>query len=511
MNCQRARFLIVAVPILFALTATRASAQNPFQIEGTVTDAANSQTSGNALKTVDPAGNAKELSPINGSPTKVGVIHSAALPVLGSTGQNAQVDLNAVWTETKKAANNDLWYYFGWSRDSANGSGFISIEFQQSAAPAACDYANKTEAQLIANCNPWANRKSGDFLLLWDQQGGTTAIYKRVFSGTAPNLTLGPAVAVGSAVAVYSSDGFRGEAAVDLTTDVFSSSGGCQTFANIIPNTVTGNSDTADYKDTVLRAFPPVTNCGSVTITKTTDPTGLSGTFTYTLAAGGTAIFGSGAVDTDCSVSGANATGQCRGTLTTSANQTSDTDTISNLLENDTTWTLGEDSPAPDFEIKSIDCTLGSTTWHLAGTGTLDLAFKVEAGQTTACTIVNKLVKSTPGQTTGQVGYAQVKDSISLTGIKAGASDASSATASFTLYSENTCTTSVGSSGPIALVYANSGTTATAAMSTASAISIAPGITYYWRVTYTGDAFNNGFTTACSQETVRATFTFVGQ
>jgi hypothetical protein len=513
MNCRRAQFLIFAVPILLALATTRASAQNPFSIDGTVLDApgGNSHAVGDALKTIDPSGSSKELSPINGAGTKVGVIHKATLPVLGSTNQNPQVDLNAVWTDTEKAANGNLWYYFGWSRDSASGSGFISIEFQQNAAPAACDYANKTEAQLIAGCNPWANRKAGDFLLLWDQQGSSTTIIKRVFTGTAPNLTLGAGTIVSSAVATYSSDGFRGEAAVNLTTDVFGNSGACQTFANIIPNTVTGNSDTADYKDTVLKTFPPVTNCGTVTITKTTDPTGLSGTFTYTLAAGGTAIFGSGAgaVDTDCSVSGSNVTGQCRGTLTTSASQTSDTDTISNLLENDTNWTLGEDSPAPDFEIKSIDCTLGSTTWHLAGTGTLDAAFKVEAGQITACTIVNKLVKATPSQTTAQVGYAQVKDSISLTGIKAGASDASSATASFTLYSDSACTTSVGSAANVALVYANNGTTASATMSTT--ITIAPSLTYYWRVTYSGDNLNNTVTTPCSQESVTATFTFVGQ
>jgi hypothetical protein len=135
----------------------------------------------------------------------------------------------------------------------------------------------------------------------------------------------------------------------------------------------------------------------------------------------------------------------------------------------------------------------------------------VEAGATTACTIVNKLVKATPGQTTAQVGYAQVKDAINLTGIKAGASDASSATASFTLYSDSSCAaaSSVGSAGPVALVYGNPATTASATMSTV--ITIAPSITYYWRVTYSGDAFNNGFTTPCSQESVRATFTFVGQ
>src|SRR5262249_42166641 len=48
----------------------------------------------------------------------------------------------------------------------------------------------------------------------------------------------------------------------------------CQTFANTIPNTVTGNTldfqATADFKDTVFANFPPVTNCGILTVTKRT-------------------------------------------------------------------------------------------------------------------------------------------------------------------------------------------------------------------------------------------------
>ncbi len=496
----------IAALVLVGVTAPRASAQIPFVIDGTVTDAANSHATGSALKTSDPNGNAKELGPINSSATKVAVIGNAASPMLGLTIQNAQVDLNTIYTQTEKATNGDLWYYFGWARDSANGSGFISIEFEQAPVDPACDYANKTPTQLIAACNPWKNRQAGDFLLLWDQQGGSTDIYKRVFSGVKPNLVLGPLQALGSAQAVYSTDGFRGEAAVDLTTDVFPPGGACQTFANIIPNTVTGNSDTADYKDTVLSTFPPVSNCGSVTVTKTTDPAGLSGTFTYTLAAGGANIFNTGGVDADCSVSGANDLTQCQGTLTTSAQVLSDTDTITNLVEHDTTWTLTEASPGPGFELESIDCSVNGTNYHLAGAGTTVANFLVDAGQTTACTIVNKIVKATPSQSTLQAGSAAIKDEILLTGIQPNASDASSATATFKLYSDSACSTLVSTSSAITLTYDTS-STAHATMSTM--VTIVPGTTYYWRVTYSGDAFNNGFTSACGQESASVTFIFV--
>ena len=67
--------------------------------------------------------------------------------------------------------------------------------------------------------------------------------------------------------AAYSADGFRGEAAVNLTDTIFGGSTACRLFANTIPSTVTGNSDTADYKDTILTTTPPITNCTSTTVT----------------------------------------------------------------------------------------------------------------------------------------------------------------------------------------------------------------------------------------------------
>ncbi len=50
---------------------------------------------------------------------------------------------------------------------------------------------------------------------------------------------------------------------------------------------MTGNSDTADYKDAVLAKFHPIANCGSIVVTKATVPTGLNGSFPYTVARGG--------------------------------------------------------------------------------------------------------------------------------------------------------------------------------------------------------------------------------
>ncbi|GAA2160259.1 hemagglutinin [Pedococcus bigeumensis] len=240
------------------------AADGPYTIDGTIPD-------GNTTELPDPFGNVKELGPKNANTTKIGVIHNAAVPMLDTTNPNGQVDLRRAWLDTERdtAAPNHDWLYFAWERDANSGSGFIAYEFMQNAAPAACAYDTATDAQLIASCNPWANRKAGDFMILWDQQGGSKDLYLRTWSGTAPNLTLGAPGLLDSTVsqAAYSADGFRGEAAVDLTATIFGGSTACKTFANTIPSTVTGNSDTADYKDTILKNAPPITNCTSTTVT----------------------------------------------------------------------------------------------------------------------------------------------------------------------------------------------------------------------------------------------------
>ncbi|MCX6396199.1 MAG: hypothetical protein NTV23_06915 [Propionibacteriales bacterium] len=239
-------------------------AAGPFEIDGIVP--------GTPVPTVlpDPSGATKELGPLNSSSTKIGVIHNAPLPALGLTNPNGQVDLRQAWLKTgKDGGTGDDWLYFAWERDANSGSGFIAYEFMKDAAPVACAYDTATAASLTNTCNPWKNRNGGDFILLWDQQGGSKDLYVRTWSGVKPNLVLGAPVLLTAAQgqAAYSADGFRGEAAINLTTTVFGGSKACRSFANTIPSTVTGNSDSADYKDTILKQAPPISNCTSTTTT----------------------------------------------------------------------------------------------------------------------------------------------------------------------------------------------------------------------------------------------------
>ncbi len=487
-----------AIGLALALCLAPSSfAQNPFAIDGTITDANNSGIPG-ALKTLDPHNNSSELGPINGSTTKIGVINRAAVPMLGFTSQPDKVDLKAVWTQVAMAVDGHQWFYFAWSRDSKVGSGFIAIEIQQAAAPDACVYEGVDQtsptsaADLIAGCNPWANRQAGDFILLWDQQGNSTDIYKRVFEGTAPNLTLGAAEVIGTAVAKFSSDNYSGEAAIDLTADIFPPDAGCVNFANTIAATVTGNSDTADYKDTVLAAFPPMSNCGSLDVTKyTLDPSGLkrfsgTGTFPYTLARSGDQELRYAA-----DVEPGDSLTKIEGTLTGDG----DKDTHLNLIAG-TNYTLGEGTIGAQWTLVSIACTVGSgTTPYSSG------SIPVVINEVTHCIITTQIATSSPAGTTTQ--WVKLFDKITITGINtSAASPASSVT--FRLYSDDACSTQLGNDITANLTY--DGTSATADTSASGGVVVNAGGTYYWRVTYPGDTFNNGFTTTCKSESTTVAF-----
>ncbi len=379
------RSFVTSATVALALLGFSASASaqtctpnaGPFCVDGIITDANNSGVAG-AAKITDPNGGAKELGPINSSSTKIGVINTAPTPMLGLTNPNAQVDLNTVYTQTAIDPNTGhIWYYFAWARDSNNGSGFISIELEKSGVPATC---TGTTGYNNPACNPWSGRQTGDFIILWDQQGNSTQISLRFFNAATPGFGAKIDLDNLTSRAAYSGDFFRGEAAIDFTEVVFPKTGECLSFANTIPGTVTGNSDTADYKDTVLSAFPPVSNCGVLTVKKVTDPAGLSGSFPYTVSrSGGSAIF-DGTVDSDCNNNGS--TLQCDATLTSDGDQ----DTIENLLVG-SDYRVVEGAVGPSFEEVSLVCVLDGTTYTLyPGTGT----FPVAATKTTACTITNR-------------------------------------------------------------------------------------------------------------------------
>jgi hypothetical protein len=521
------RSTLVAVGLTVSMASVASAQNNPFNINGVVPD---SPLGGPAIP--DPHGNSKELGPVNGADTKIGVINTAPPPMLEFTNPNGQVDLGTVWLATHKdLLNSDQWLYFAWNRpDSNTGSGFISLEFQQNALSPSCvytgvDFTNKNDPQtiaLIAGCNPWRNRKSGDFIILWDQQGNTldafADIKRRTFTQVDPScvvnatttceVTLGGIEDLGSVAAAISADRFSGEMAINLTQDVFSGDG-CLTFANVLPGTVTGNSDSADYKDTVFSTFPPITNCGILTVKKLVvdanlnpyvDP--LNPGFGYTVLRGGSLVRNNtdaanhpiDGLAPQTSIVRPNATG---GT----AIHANETQTHTDLIPG--TYTLTETAPLPgSYVLVSIICTDGTGAHTITGGGTFAVEVPDGVAQTD-CVITNKFPPTTPTVATGQ--SVKLNDSVTITGIQPGANSPATAV-TFQLFSEGTCTTQVGANIPATLTYNVAGTEATANTFATNGVSVTVTLgvakTFYWRVIYPGDGqLNNAVTTACGDET----------
>jgi hypothetical protein len=284
----RFQAIAIAASILatLLLTPIAASAQVPYAIDGVVPDA-------NTAEFQDPAGSVSELGPVNNTATKLNDIGSASTPMLEFTNPNGSTDLSTIWLDTEADPTEDLWLYFGWERFADSGSSIVAYEFQFAAPDPACDFADidqvepetAEETALIESCNPWSNRAPGDFMIVWDFGGGATDIVLRTFDGTAFDAGVNLS-ASGFAVAALNTDLTRGEGAINLTDAIFGGNDFCFEVANVIPGTITGNSDRADYKDTVLADIGDslnITNCGTVHITKVTDPAGETGNFDYTL------------------------------------------------------------------------------------------------------------------------------------------------------------------------------------------------------------------------------------
>jgi uncharacterized repeat protein (TIGR01451 family) len=368
--------IAASIMAILLLVPFAAAAQVPYVIDGVVPDA------NCCTEFPDPFGSISELGPVNSTSTKLASIGSASPPMLDFTNPNSATDLAAIWMDTEIDPSEDLWLYFGWEREANSGSAVVAYEFQFASPDPACDYTgidqiepeSPEEAELIASCNPWSNRQAGDFMIVWDFGGGATDITLRTFDGAAFDAGVNLS-ASGFAIAALNADSTRGEGAINLTDAIFGTQDVCFNVANVIPGTITGNSDRADYKDTVLvdiEGSLTIANCGRVKITKVTEPAGEAGNFAYTLQR----LSGE---DIDF-------------TPRTSASGTLVDDGGSAQLAvlPGTDYQLTEDlTGEPTFELQSIVCDKPAPgTDGTAG-------FTVDLSETTNCVITNELLTGT--------------------------------------------------------------------------------------------------------------------
>ncbi|NIS82016.1 MAG: DUF11 domain-containing protein, partial [Anaerolineales bacterium] len=386
---RAARWSVLALPLLFAMMLTlvlamplgavpaRAGTIPPFSIDGTIPD-------GGATQFTDPFGSVKELGAINEATAKLGNIHSDAVPTLSFTDVPGKSDLVNIWLDIAKDGDDDQWLYFAWEREETSGATIVLYEFQQAPAPSECDFAGVDQVEpesgiptpeqqaLIDNCNPWSGRSAGDFMIVFDFGGSSTDIILRTWDGS--SWSAPTALNDNVSAAELNTDTSRGEGAVNLTDTIFQNQEACINVANILPGTVTGNSDNADYKDSVFGDFASaitISNCGTVSVTKVTDPAGLSGNFPYRLEQddGGQIRY--------------DGTTEFLDTLTAHG----DSDLVHDLIA-DSDYTLSEDVSAdPAWDLTTIIC--DGADVYPGGQ-----VFSVEAGENTACTITNRATEA---------------------------------------------------------------------------------------------------------------------
>jgi len=173
--------------------------------------------------------------------------------------------------------------------------------------------------------------------------------------------------------------------------------------------------------------------------------------------------------------------------------------------DNNCTLSTGISGPAVIATSNGVSSASFATTWTAPATGTYfwRANYNGDANNnafTTGCGDTNELIAVSPESPTmtTQANPTAVTTGTSITvGDTAtfhNASIAPTGAVTFTLYSDNTCMTTTGISGPGVITTTNS---VSSANYSTTWTAPAPG-TYYWVASYAGDQNNNAFTTGCT-------------
>jgi len=194
---------------------------------------------------------------------------------------------------------------------------------------------------------------------------------------------------------------------------------------------------------------------------------------------------------------------QCKGSLTNDGGS----NTIDGLVQG-TGYTLAEDTLGGYWQSPpAIACKVDGSSTSYPGTG-----FPVVAAGTTRCKITNTAM-AIPTKVTEHSATTKLQDSITITGLLRAAGE-TAMTVTFKLYSDSGCETEVGGAGDklanagIAL-YLASGSATSGTASTVNSILVNNG-TYYWRVAFSGNNYNDAFTTSCAGEVTTVSVTTSG-
>jgi uncharacterized repeat protein (TIGR01451 family) len=201
----------------------------------------------------------------------------------------SKADLSGVYANALKG-DSHTFLYLAWERTDTNGTVTLDFELNQSGELAAgCEGVNR-------------ERTSGDRLITYDFRGGKVdKIEVRTWDGS----EWGDPVnikASGFAEGSISADLKFGELAVDLEGAGIFTPGECLSFASVFVKSRASDSFPSELKDLIAPISRTVSNCGSLTVTKTVVGGAAGDSFNFTVDCGDVDLNGN-AAGTDASFS----------------------------------------------------------------------------------------------------------------------------------------------------------------------------------------------------------------
>jgi hypothetical protein len=408
--------------------------------------------------------------------------------VTGSIPNNKS-DLTRFYEASEIGSNGDNFLYLAWERANVLGSANMDFEINQSAT---AGFTGTTTGPLTLN------RTAGDLLVTFDftngggrptlglltwltAAAGNTASQcfssnalpcwgkQETLNGTDSNGAVNNLDAVSDPL--FPAEGNYqnpvpalqfGETAVDLTTAGVFPTGICKAFGSAFVKSRASASFTAEVKDFIAPIPVNISNCGTITIHKTTIPAGGTG-FNYTTT-GASPLGGSFSLDDG-------------GTKTYTDVPTG-------------SFSVTE-SAKTGWDLVSLTCT-ATGTGTSASTSGATASITMAAGGVVDCTYTNHIhaaptIATTLSATTGNIGDA-VHDSATLSGATADAGG----TVTYSVYTDSACTLGKQDAG--------TKTVTNGVVPDSNSITFNSAGTFYWQAVYSGDGKNNGATSPCMSE-----------
>ncbi len=396
--------------------------------------------------------------------------------VTGSIPNNKS-DLIRLYVANEKVSNKDF-LYLAWERvQEPNGTTNMDFEFNQ-------------DSTLTAN-GVTPVRTAGDVLIKYDlSQGGVNpnlGYHLWVTTGAGSQCEANNAVPCwgklqplagnfeGSINTVVVTDPIPpnaprnlsartfGEAAINLTDSGILPPGVCKTFGSAYLKSRASDSFTAALKDFIAPIPVNISNCGSIIVRKVT----INGDSTF----------------------GYTTTGGLSPATFSLSNGGSRTYTDVNAGP----YTVTEDAPPAGWTFESLVCTASGAGTSVSTSGPVATITMAGDGLVD-CTYTNKTKLSPTIATVLSATSAPVGSSVHDTAQLSGASADAGGTATYTVYSDAGCSLNPQDAG--------TKTVTNGIVPDSDSITFNTAGTFYWQVTYSGDANNNPAISVCTSEIV---------